>query len=85
MKVLGIDTSTSCGSVGLIDDEWVISEYLLNIPVTHSERLLGTIELILTGRNAHPKVLEKADLVTEMVERKHYYKKGIRARKGIEL
>jgi tRNA threonylcarbamoyladenosine biosynthesis protein TsaB len=47
MKVLGIDTSTSCGSIGLIDDEWIISEYLLNIPVTHSERLLGTIELIL--------------------------------------
>src|SRR4030042_994478 len=47
MKVLGIDASTSCGSVGLIDDEWIISEYLLNIPVTHSERLLGTIELIL--------------------------------------
>ena len=47
MKVLGIDTSTSCGSVGLIDDEGVISEYLLNLPVTHSERLLGAIELVL--------------------------------------
>jgi len=47
MKVLGIDTSTSCGSVGLIDDELIISEYLLNLPVTHSERLLKTIELIL--------------------------------------
>ncbi len=47
MKVLGIDTSTSCGSIGLIDDERIISEYLLNIPVTHSERLLGSIELIL--------------------------------------
>jgi tRNA threonylcarbamoyladenosine biosynthesis protein TsaB len=47
MKILGIDTSTSCGSVGLIDDESVISEYLLNIPVTHAERLLSTIELVL--------------------------------------
>lgn len=47
MKVLGIDTSTSCGSVGLIDDDWILSEYLLNIPVTHSERLLGTIEHVL--------------------------------------
>jgi tRNA threonylcarbamoyladenosine biosynthesis protein TsaB len=45
--VLGIDTSTTCGSVGLINDEQVISEYLLNIPVTHSERLLGAIELVL--------------------------------------
>ena len=34
---MGIDTSTSCGSVGLIDDGEVISDYLLNIPVTHSE------------------------------------------------
>jgi tRNA threonylcarbamoyladenosine biosynthesis protein TsaB len=47
MKVLGIDTSTSCGSIGLIDDERIISEYLLNIPVTHSERLLASIELVL--------------------------------------
>lgn len=47
MKVLGIDTSTSCGAVGLIDDERVISEYLLDIPITHSERLLGAIELVL--------------------------------------
>ena len=47
MKILGIDTSTSCESVGLIDDGKVISDYLLNIPVTHSERLLGAIELVL--------------------------------------
>ena len=44
-----------------------------------------TMELILTGRNAKPEVLERADLVTEMVEHKHYYQKGIPARKGIEL
>jgi len=51
VRILGIDTSTACGSVGLIDDEQVISEYLLNLPVTHSERLLGAIELVL--REAH--------------------------------
>lgn len=44
-----------------------------------------TVELILTGRNAKPEILEKADLVTEMVERKHYYNKGTKARKGIEI
>jgi len=44
-----------------------------------------TVELILTGRNARPEVMEKADLVTEMVDRKHYYDKGIQARKGIEI
>mgnify|MGYP005842226515 CR=1 FL=1 len=47
MKIFGIDTSTSCGAVGLIDDGEVISEYLLNLPVTHSERLLGAIEFVL--------------------------------------
>jgi tRNA threonylcarbamoyladenosine biosynthesis protein TsaB len=47
MKVLGIDTSTPCGSVGLIHDDRVVSEYTLNIPVTHSERLLGAIGLVL--------------------------------------
>lgn len=50
MRVLGIDTSTSCGSIGLVQDEYVISEYLLNASVTHSERLLGAIDLVL--RNA---------------------------------
>jgi cob(I)alamin adenosyltransferase len=43
------------------------------------------MELILTGRNAKPEILERADLVTEMVERKHYYDRGIPARKGIEI
>src|SRR4030043_271794 len=47
MKVLGIDTSTSCGSVGLIDNGEVIADYLLNISITHSERLLGAIEFVL--------------------------------------
>jgi cob(I)alamin adenosyltransferase len=44
-----------------------------------------TVELILTGRNAKPEILEKADLVTEMVELKHYYKDGVSAREGIEV
>jgi cob(I)alamin adenosyltransferase len=42
------------------------------------------VEIILTGRNAKPEVLERAHLVTEMVEIKHYYTKGVPARKGIE-
>ncbi len=43
------------------------------------------VELVLTGRNASPEVMEKADLVTEMVERKHYYRNGIAAREGVEI
>jgi len=47
MKVLGIDTSTTSGSIGLIHDERIVSEYILNLSVTHSERLLGAIDLVL--------------------------------------
>lgn len=41
-------------------------------------------ELVITGRGATPKIIEKADLVTEMKEIKHYYKQGVTARVGIE-
>ena len=44
-----------------------------------------TIELILTGRNVKREILERADLITEMVDRKHYYDKGVPAREGIEI
>jgi cob(I)alamin adenosyltransferase len=42
------------------------------------------VELILTGRNAHARLIEMADLVTEMVNIKHPYDKGVKARQGIE-
>jgi len=42
------------------------------------------VELVLTGRNAPPELIQEADLVTEMVEIKHYYQKGVLPRKGIE-
>jgi cob(I)alamin adenosyltransferase len=42
------------------------------------------VELILTGRNAHKKVVDIADLVTEMNCVKHYYDNGVGARQGIE-
>lgn len=42
------------------------------------------VELVLTGRGATAELIEKADLVTEMREIKHYYTKGVKARKGIE-
>lgn len=41
-------------------------------------------EVVLTGRFAHPEVIKAADLVSEIREKKHYYKKGVPARKGIE-
>jgi len=41
-------------------------------------------EIVMTGRGAHPEVIERADLASEMKEIKHYYQKGVIARKGIE-
>lgn len=56
-----------------------------------SEDLIGVmdmkpvnVELVITGRYADEKVIAKADLATEMLELKHYAKKGVRARVGIE-
>jgi cob(I)alamin adenosyltransferase len=43
-----------------------------------------SVELIITGRGADPRVVEKADLVTEMKCIKHYYDQGVQARIGIE-
>ena len=43
------------------------------------------VELVLTGRNADERVIEAADLVTEMLDIKHYYKAGVAARDGIEM
>ncbi|MHC4600284.1 MAG: cob(I)yrinic acid a,c-diamide adenosyltransferase [Planctomycetota bacterium] len=42
------------------------------------------VELVITGRNAPPELIDRADLVTEMKEVKHYYARGVQARKGIE-
>ena len=42
------------------------------------------VELILTGRYAHSKIIEAADLVTEMREIKHPFTQGVKPRKGIE-
>ena len=43
------------------------------------------VELVLTGRNAPARLVEVADLVTEMKEIKHPYAKGVQPRKGIEF
>jgi cob(I)alamin adenosyltransferase len=43
-----------------------------------------SMELIITGRYASPRVIENADMVTQMKARKHYYQSGVKARVGIE-
>ena len=61
--------------VGLIPEEKLLD--LMDIKPDH-------VELVITGRGATPAVIEKADLVTEMREIKHYYTMGVAARVGIE-
>ncbi|MCX8117705.1 MAG: cob(I)yrinic acid a,c-diamide adenosyltransferase [Desulfobacterota bacterium] len=59
------------------------------IPLPELLRLLDSkpdsVELVLTGRNAAEEVIDRADLVTEMVEKKHYFQKGVTSRIGIEI
>lgn len=61
---------------GLLDENEVV-DFLRNRP--------AQVHIILTGRNAPEKIIEVADLVTEMKEIKHPFRKGVKAQKGIEF
>jgi cob(I)alamin adenosyltransferase len=63
-------------SYGMLDPA-VVAEALRNRP--------EMVHVILTGRNAHPLLLELADTVTEMREVKHAYQKDVLAQRGIEF
>jgi len=72
--------------VVLDEINYAISYKMLD-PAVVAEALKGKPEMvhvILTGRNAHPLLVELADTVTEMREMKHAYQKGILAQRGIE-
>jgi cob(I)alamin adenosyltransferase len=60
---------------GLFTDEEIL---------TFIKQKPDNVEIILTGRYCPDKLIERAELVTEMKEIKHYYQDGIPARKGIE-
>jgi tRNA threonylcarbamoyladenosine biosynthesis protein TsaB len=47
MFILGIETATKTGGVAIVSDDGVIAEYTLNIEVTHSERLMSTVDRVL--------------------------------------
>ncbi|MFA5093176.1 MAG: cob(I)yrinic acid a,c-diamide adenosyltransferase [Candidatus Omnitrophota bacterium] len=72
----------------ILDEINIAIKYKL-IPLNDLIRLLQetpkSIELVLTGRYAHPKIMDLADLVSEIKEVKHYYKRGVKARLGIEF
>ena len=43
------------------------------------------VDIVITGRDAHPKLIEFADTVTEMTETKHVYQSGVKAQPGIDF
>jgi len=47
MYILGIETSTKTGSVAVMSEKGVAAQYSLNIEVTHSERLMATVDRVL--------------------------------------
>jgi len=55
---------------------------VIDILITNNS--IRCTDIILTGRRAHPKLKKLADLITEMKKEKHYFDKGLKARKGIE-
>jgi len=55
------------------------------IAMIKTQHQTPTVDIILTGRHAHPELIKIADLVTEMNPIKHYFKKNVAARKGIEF
>src|SRR5437879_2181195 len=48
MRVLAVETSTLAGGAALLDGELVVGEYVLDVGATHSERLMGAIDRLLT-------------------------------------
>lgn len=54
MRVLAVETSTRAGGVALVDGERLVAEYLLDVSVTHSERLLATIDRVLADAGWGP-------------------------------
>lgn len=74
-RVVVLDEACVAVSLGLFTDDELLALV--------EQRNFAT-ELVITGRGASPRLIERSDLVTEMQEIKHYYQAGIEARRGIE-
>ena len=72
--VIADEANIACKS-GLLSEKDLLS--LIDIKPEH-------VELVFTGRGAPASLVDRADLVTEMTEVKHYYQQGVTARVGIE-
>ena len=71
-----LDEANIALDLNLIDIEDMI-DFLKNKP--------EELEIVITGRNAHPKIIEIAHLVSEIKPIKHYWDIGVKAREGIEF
>ena len=71
-----LDEINNAIAEGLLDVEDV-KEVLVNRP--------EKIHVMMTGRNAHPEIIEIADLVSEVKEIKHPFNKGIYAQRGFDF
>lgn len=67
--------------MGALHTNLISKQQVLELLAARPENM----ELVLTGRNVPEEIAEKADLITEMREVKHYYTQGIPSRKGIEF
>ena len=74
-QLLILDEINIAIDLGILDEDEVI-DVLKNKP--------DEMEIVLTGRNAHPRIIELAHLVSKIEPVKHYWNTGIAARKGIE-
>jgi len=74
--LLILDEALDAYQLGVLDKE-LFEKLLINKP--------EHLELVITGHNPEPLLLERADYVTEMVKRKHPFDEGVAARKGIEF
>ncbi|MEM2320630.1 MAG: cob(I)yrinic acid a,c-diamide adenosyltransferase [Candidatus Bathyarchaeia archaeon] len=74
-RLLILDEINLAASIGLVRLDDVL-DLLSNIPESTT--------VVLTGRNAPKELIEVADLVTEMREIKHPWRRGVQARRGIE-
>ena len=74
-EMLILDEINNALKLKLVDLEQVLEILAQKPPLMH---------LILTGRDAHPEVIERADTVSEIVEVKHAYRKEIEPQPGVD-
>ena len=58
MRVLALETSTLAGGVALVDGERLVAEYVLDVSVTHSERLMAAVDRVLADARWAPRDVE---------------------------